>query len=582
MSFLGVNKSLTNRCWSGPTDKTLEKAASISKELSISILSALQLVKLNLETEGYDKYINPKVRDLMPDPKSFLDMNKGAKRLLAAIEKKEKIAIFADYDVDGTVSASLITIWLKNFSITPTVYIPDREKEGFGPNYPAMKKLAQKNSLIICVDCGSDSDIAIKGASEEKTDVIIIDHHRTEKKPDNAFALINPNQMDESNFYSYLCAAGVVFLFLVHLTTLQKEKKTHKINLLDYLDLVGLATIADVSPLVGLNRAFVTQGLKIFKKRPCLKKLLEKHNLEKNLTEEKIAFQVAPRLNASGRLNTGLLSYQFLIATDHKTIDEALKKIENLNLQRKELEKIIFDAANKNIIGDPANNSHIVSRGKNWHKGLIGIIAARLKENFNKPATVITIDNENIGHGSIRSVEGVDLTIILSELKNKNILLSGGGHKMAAGFTIDSLMIDEFNQIFSNCLKDQLKSKIEIEKLDLHGLIGIDTIDTNLVEELHLLGPFGSKVPVPIVVVPNCSVVFSKIIGGSHIICKFQRKGNDSLDAVCFNAVNNMLGEALLKKNNQLHVACQLMVDDWHGIKKPKIKIVDLAPSQNN
>ncbi len=166
MSFLGVNKSLTNRCWFGPTDKTLEKAASISKELSISILSALQLVKLNLEAKSYNKYINPKIRDLMPDPKIFLDMNKGAKRLLAAIEKKEKIAIFADYDVDGTVSASLITIWLKNFSITPTVYIPDREKEGFGPNYTAMKQLAQKNSLIICVDCGSDSDIAIKGASE--------------------------------------------------------------------------------------------------------------------------------------------------------------------------------------------------------------------------------------------------------------------------------------------------------------------------------------------------------------------------------------------------------------------------------
>ena len=575
MSFLGVNKSLTNKCWSGPTDQTLEKAASISKNLSISILNALQLVKLNIESESYDKYVNPKVRDLMPDPKNFLDMNKGARRLLVAIEKKEKIALFADYDVDGTVSASLITIWLENFCIIPTVYIPDREKEGFGPNYPAMKKLAQENSLIICVDCGSDANHALKGAFEEKTDVIIIDHHKTETKPDNAFALINPNRFDEKNSYSYLSAAGVVFLFLVHLTTLLKEKRNHNINLLDYLDLVGLATIADVSPLVGLNRAFVTQGLKIFKKRPCLKKLLERHNLESNLNEEKIAFQVAPRLNASGRLNTGLLSYQFLIATDHKTIEELLTKIENLNLQRKELEKIIFDAASKNIIGDPENNTHIVARGRNWHKGLIGIIAARLKEKFSRPATVITIDKENIGHGSIRSVEGVDLTIILSELKNKNILLSGGGHKMAAGFTIESRLIDEFNQIFSNCLKDQQKSKIEI--LDLHGLIGIDTIDINLIEELNLMGPFGSKVPVPIVLVPNCCVVFSKIVGGSHIICKFQRKDNNNLDAVCFNAANNMLGEALLKKNNELHVACQLMVDDWQGIKKPKIKIVDLA-----
>ncbi len=577
MSFLGVNKSLSNKCWSGPNDETLEKAASISKKLSISILTALQLLKLNLGVDTYFKYVNPKVKDLMPDPKIFLDMNKGAKRLLAAIEKKEKIAIFADYDVDGTVSASLITIWLKNFSIIPTVYIPDRETEGFGPNFPAMKKLAKDNSLIICVDCGSDSEIAIGGASEEKTDVIIIDHHRTDKKPENAFALINPNRLDENNFYSYLSAAGVVFLFLVHLMTLQREKKNLKINLLDYLDLVGLATIADVSPLIGLNRAFVTQGLKIFNKRPSLKKLLEKHNLENNLNEEKIAFQVAPRLNASGRLNTGFLSYQFLITTDIKTLDELLKKIENLNLQRKELEKIIFEAAKKNIIGDPINCTHIVSRGNNWHKGLIGIVAARLRENFNKPATVITIDKEKIGHGSIRSIEGVDLSIILSELKEKNILLSGGGHKMAAGFTIDSLLIDEFNQIFSDCLKNQLKGKIDIEVLQLHGLIGIDSIDIKLIDELNLMGPYGSKVPVPIVLIPNCRIVFSKVVGGSHIMCKFQRSGNAYLDGICFNAAHNKLGEALLKKNNELHVACQLLIDDWQGIKRPKIKIVDLA-----
>ncbi len=577
MSFLGVNKSLTNKCWTGPSDVSVEKATAISKKLSISILNALQLVKLNLESESYEKYVNPKVRDLLPDPKTFLDMNKGAKRLLVAIEKNEKIAIFADYDVDGTVSASLITIWLKNFSITPTVYIPDREKEGFGPNLPAMKKLAQENSLIICVDCGSDSDFAIKGASDLKTDVIIIDHHKTEKKPDNAFALINPNRLDESNFYSYLSAAGVVFLFLVHLTTLQKERKKSEINLLDYLDLVGLATIADVSPLVGLNRAFVTQGLKIFKKRLCLNKLLEKHNLGNNLNEEKIAFQVAPRLNASGRLNTGLLSYQFLTATEHKTIDELLQKIDELNLQRKELEKIIHDAAKKNIIGDPETNSHIVSRGNHWHKGLIGIVAARLKEKYNKPATVISIDKQNVGHGSIRSTEGVDLTVILSKLKSENILLSGGGHKLAAGFTIDASLINEFNQIFSSALKDQLKHKVEVETLQLHGLIGIDAININLIEELHLMGPYGSKVPLPIVLIPNCRVVFSKVVGGSHVICTFQREGNSNLDAICFNANNNLLGEALLKKNNDLHVACQLMVDDWQGINKPKIKIVDLA-----
>jgi len=578
MSFLGVQKSLTNKYWSGPSDDALEKATLISKELSVSLLSSLQLVKLNIKSEGYYKYINPKVKDLMPDPRNFLDLDKGAKRLLTAIEKKEKIALFADYDVDGTVSATLISLWLKNFSIEPTIYIPDREKEGFGPNVVAMKQLANENSLIICVDCGSDSDEAIREASRYKTDLIIIDHHRTEKIPRNAYAVINPNRFDEKNPFSYLCAAGVVFIFLVRLTTLQKEKNDLRINLLHYLDLVGLATIADVVPLVGLNRAFVSQGLKIFKNRPCLNQLLKTHNLENNLNEEKIAFQVAPRLNASGRLNTGLLTYQFLMAEDPNIISDLIKKIEILNLERKELEKIIFDAAVKKIVGDPETSTHILSKSKNWHKGLIGIIAARLKEKYNKPAIVITIDRENIGHGSIRSVEGIDLTLALSELKKKNILISGGGHKMAAGFSIKANMMDNFNEIFSICVKGQIERKIESENLQLHGLINIDAINVDLINELYLLGPFGSQIPIPIIVVPNCRLVFSKIVGKTHIMCKFQRTGGNSLDAICFNASNNRLGEALLKKNIELHVAGQLIVDEWQGITKPKIKIVDLAP----
>ena len=271
MNFLGISKSYTNKKWVGPSEHDLQQASLYSKRLCIPQLSAYQLIKNNIQEEDYSDYVSPKIKNLIPNPKIFLDMEKGALRLLRAIEQKEKIAIFADYDVDGTVSAALISLWLSNFSIEPTVYIPDRESEGFGPNSEAMNKLSLKNSLIICVDCGTDTEVAIREATKSGTDVIVIDHHKSETFSKSAYAVINPNRFDEKNIFSYLCAAGVVFIFLVELNSIIPEKKRVNINLLSYLNLVSLATIADVVPLVGLNRAFVKQGLKIFQSRLCLK-----------------------------------------------------------------------------------------------------------------------------------------------------------------------------------------------------------------------------------------------------------------------------------------------------------------------
>ena len=395
MNFLGISKSYTNKEWVGPSEQNLQQALAYSKSLSIPHLSALQLIKNKINEGDYLDYISPKIKNLIPSPKIFLDMEKGSLRLRRALEQKESVAIFADYDVDGTVSAALISLWLRNFSIEPTVYIPDRETEGFGPNIDAMNKLALNHTLIICVDCGTDSEEAIRGATERGVDVIVIDHHKSDTFSKSAYAIINPNRFDEKNIFPYLCAAGVVFIFLVEMNRIIPKSRSSEINLLSYLNLVSLATIADVVPLIGLNRAFVKQGLKIFQNRLCLKMFGTHFNLLQNFNEETIAFQVAPRLNASGRIDTAYLTYQFLTATDPKSIEIYLNNDNFLfNWEWTQMEqtagRLIRSAGswyehswvvdgytnNGEVLGSsigPGSNSHYFSINRIRNQELIGI-----------------------------------------------------------------------------------------------------------------------------------------------------------------------------------------------------------------
>ncbi len=575
MNFLGISKSYTNKEWVGPSEQNLQQALVYSKSLSIPHLSAYQLIKNKINEEDYLEYISPKIKNLIPSPKIFLDMEKGSLRLLRAIEQKETVAIFADYDVDGTVSAALISLWLRNFSIKPTVYIPDREMEGFGPNINAMKKLALNHSLIICVDCGTDSEEAIRGATEQGVDVIVIDHHKSDTLSESAYAIINPNRFDEKNIFSYLCAAGVVFIFLVEMNRIIPKNSSSKINLLSYLNLVSLATIADVVPLIGLNRAFVKQGLKIFQNRPCLKMFVTHFNLQQNLNEETIAFQVAPRLNASGRIDSALLTYQFLTATDPKSIENYINKMETANNERKALEKIILSSAIQQISNAKNQRPYTLVKAKGWHKGVIGIIASRLKDLYGRPCVAITIDGD-VGHGSIRSTEEIDLTQILQELKSRDVLISGGGHKQAAGFSLFIDRIEEFDMICSERLSDHISFKNSSALLAIDGMIDIEGVNTDLIDKINLMGPFGSQAPQPIVVIPNCQLLFVKEMGEGHMLCKL-KKQKGTLDAICFNARKKGLDIPLSKPNQIFHIAGNLVKNEWHGVTKPQMRIIDIA-----
>ena len=537
MSFLGISKSYTNKEWVGPSEQNLQQALAYSKSLSIPHLSALQLIKNKINEGDYLDYISPKIKNLIPSPKIFLDMEKGSLRLHRALEQKESVAIFADYDVDGTVSAALISLWLRNFSIEPTVYIPDRETEGFGPNIDAMNKLALNHSLIICVDCGTDSEEAIRGATEKGVDVIVI--------------------------------------FLVEMNRIIPKGRSSEINLLSYLNLVSLATVADVVPLIGLNRAFVKQGLKIFQNRLCLKMFGTHFNLLQNFNEETIAFQVAPRLNASGRIDTAYLTYQFLTATDPKSIEIYLNKMEAANKERKALEKIILSSAVQQISNAEKQKPYTLVKAKGWHKGVIGIIASRLKDLYGGLCVAITIDGD-VGHGSIRSTEEIDLTEILQELKSRDVLISGGGHKQAAGFSLLIDRIEEFDNILTNHLSDHKSLKNSSALLEIDGMIDIEGVNTDLIDKINLLGPFGSQVPQPIIVIPSCQLLFVKELGEGHLLCKL-KKEKGTLDAICFNAKKKGLDIPLSKPNQILHVAGNLVKNEWHGVTKPQMRIVDIA-----
>ncbi len=575
MSFLGISESYTKKEWIGPSNQNLQKAFHISKKFSISQLSAYQLIKNKIKENDYLEYISPRIKNLVPNPKTFLNMEKGSLRLLRAIEKKEKIAIFADYDVDGTVSAALICLWLRNFFIEPTVYIPDRESEGYGPNIDAMNKLAVNHHLIICVDCGTDSEKAIRVATDRGVDVIVIDHHKSETFSESAYAVINPNRFDEKNEFPYLCAAGVVFIFLVEMNSIVSEKERLKINLLSYLDLVSLATVADVVPLIGLNRAYVKQGLKIFQNRLCLKMFGTHFNLLENFNEETIAFQVAPRLNASGRIGSALLTYQFLVSTDKHEIENYINKMEAANKERKALEKIILTNAVNQISNSEIKRPYTIVKGKGWHKGVIGIIASRLKDLYPGLCVVITIDG-NVAHGSIRSTEQIDLTEILHDLKCRDILISGGGHKQAAGFSLLMDKLIEFDKIVTNHIPDQASFKNSNSLLEIDGMIDIEGVNTDLIDNLNLLGPYGSQVPQPVIVIPNCQILFTKEMGDGHLLCKL-KKDKGTLDAVCFNARKAGLDITLSKPNQILHIAGNLVKNEWQGVIKPQIRIVDIA-----
>ena len=574
MSYLGIEKSILAKQWIGPSSEQERNQEKLFQETGLPLALCAVLSRLNIDTNSAAKYLEPKLRELMPEPSKLKDMTKAAERILHSAKTGEKVAIFADYDVDGGCSAALLIDWFRFFNIECTLYVPDRVKEGFGPNIKALQFLESTHSLIICVDCGTLSHQAIE--SLNASDLIVLDHHLASEILPKCYAVVNPNRQDELGDLSHLCAAAVVFLCLVEMRRLLRLNAEESPDLLNMLDLVALATVADVAPLVGVNRAFVRQGLKILagRKRIGLAALSDQIKIDQELSTYHLGFLLGPRINAGGRIGKPDLGAQLLIAQDLEAAKAIAGRLDQLNFERRELENQIKEAALEQAINQKSFESLAWAAGEAWHPGVVGIVASRLKEATNLPSIVIGFDGL-IGKGSGRSISGVDLGFAIQKLVSEGLLLTGGGHKMAVGLSVARENLEKAMYRLDEIIKQQGATIDSSPKVNIDTLLLPSAATLELVELLNSAGPYGPGAKAPTFVFANMQITYFKRIGTSHLRIKFG-DNTGSLDAICFNAFDTQIGPALENHSGRsLHLCGKLDINQWRGQRSVQLRLED-------
>ena len=557
----------------------------IKDNYSLDEITSKLLSIRKIKKEEINSFLNPLIKNFLPNPNILLDMEKATSRTFQTILNGDKIGIFGDYDVDGATSTALLGNYLSELNLNYKIYIPDRKKEGYGPSIKSFKELIDKGvKLIFTVDCGTLSFEAINFAKESNIDVIVLDHHQSEVKLPEAFSIINPNRFDDNSDLKYLCAAGVTFIFLVSLNRELRKKnwflqnKIKEPNLINYLDLVTLGTICDVVPLKGLNRAFVKQGLKIIKSKKNLgiKTLLDICKIETNPTIYHLGFMLGPRINAGGRVGKCSHGANLLLGTNPKSSFKLATELDQYNKERQILEKDLLQKI-LNETKDYSNDPVLILSGKNWHEGIIGIVAARLKDKFNKPVILISIEGD-IGKASARSIVGFDIGSIIISATQDNILLKGGGHKMAGGFSIKVEKIDEFKKFVFKKFKIINEDLSKEKPLFLDSIISPSAINLEFFNKVSLLSPFGSGNPEPRFVIEDVKTINGKIVGEKHIKSILVGKDGSSIKTIAFNVIGDDLGEYLLKKNNKLfNIAGKLSLNEWKGQSNVEFIIDDIS-----
>lgn len=576
-AFLGVEASATGRRWVGLSADHDRLAEAIAQEAGLPGPISRTLARLGVLAEDAKAYLEPTLRDLMPDPSVFRDMDAAADRLVAAAKARQKVAVFADYDVDGGASAALLVAWYRGHGVDPTVYVPDRIDEGYGPNAPAMQDLAERHDLIICVDCGTLSHDALAAALA--ADVVVLDHHLGGETLPPALAVVNPNRQDEDTPFTYLCAAGVVFLCLVACNRLARGSGLAEVPLIPMLDLVALATVADVAPLQGLNRALVRQGLSVMgrRARPGLAALADAARLTSAPSSYHLGFVLGPRINAGGRIGQADLGARLLSTQDPAEAEALAERLSALNEERREVETQVrlqaMDQAEQRGLDAPL----VWAAAPGWHPGVVGIVASRLKEATNRPAVVIGLDGGE-GKGSGRSVSGIDLGAAIATCTREGLLLKGGGHKMAAGLTVAEDQLEPAMARLSELLDKQGAGALGPKDLALDGIVQPRGATVELIEQLESAGPFGAGAPAPRFALPAQRITFAKRAGDTHLRLTISDDSGARLDAICFQAFDGPLGPMLEGHGGaRIHLAGRLEVDDWGGRRKPKLRLEDAA-----
>jgi single-stranded-DNA-specific exonuclease len=586
--FLGIENSLAGRPWRPRLDASGEaRALAIAQVSGQSELMARVLAGRGVSLEEVARHLEPTLRELMPDPFTLRDMEAATARLKRAVLGRERVAIFGDYDVDGAASAALLSEYLEACGCETRIHIPDRIVEGYGPNSEAMAAFAADGArLVVTVDCGAVSHAPIAAAKRLGLDVVVLDHHQAPENLPDALAVVDPNRQDDLSGLGYLCAAGVVYMALVALNRALREAGFFQgrtpPDLMASLDLVALATIADVVPLVGLNRAFVARGLAAMKlrRRPGLAALFDAAGADGPPRAYHLGFLIGPRINAGGRIGDSALGARLLTTRDELRAREIAAELDRLNRTRQQIELATLAEAEAEALlalGLEERGAAVVVAGEGWAPGVVGLIAARLKERFERPAFALAL-NASEATGSGRSIPGVDLGRIVRAGVEQGLLIKGGGHAMAAGVTLAKARIGEFRAFLEERLAAAVAEARAGAGLAIDAALTAAGATAELARAIEAAGPFGAGNPEPVFALPRHRLADVAAVGADHLRLRAVAGDGRAIEAIAFRSVGKPLGDGLLRlKGASVHLAGALAINRYGGREKAQLRVLDAA-----
>ncbi|CAN7299357.1 single-stranded-DNA-specific exonuclease RecJ [Neorhizobium tomejilense] len=585
-AFLGVERSAGDQRWVSRLDQAAQnRALAIAQIHGIPDLVARVLAGRGVTLDDAPAFLDPTIRSLMPDPYTLTDCEKAVLRLADAIARQEKVAIFGDYDVDGASSSALLYRFLRHFGVEAEIYIPDRIFEGYGPNPTAIRQLiANGASLIVTVDCGSTSHDALAAARDEGCDVVVIDHHQLGHELPPCLALVNPNREDDLSGQGHLCAAGVVFLVLVAAARHMRQigdPRAGSLDLLAWLDIVALATVCDVVPLKGLNRAYVVKGLLAARHmgNAGLSALFRKAGLGGPVTPYHFGFLVGPRINAGGRIGDAALGSRLLTLEDPIEAEVIAARLDELNRERQAMEAAMLAEAEAEVLAEYGNGEGanvIVTARDKWHPGIVGLIAARLKEKFKRPAFAIAFDPSGKGTGSGRSINGFDMGRMVRAAVDTGLLVKGGGHAMAAGLTVERSNLGRLRAFFEEMAGEGVPALVANHVLKIDGALSASGATLELFDQLEQAGPYGSGHSQPVFAIPAHRLKDARLVGTAHIKVTLEAADGSRLEGIAFRAAETPLGNMLLNSRGaQIHAAGCLSADQWQGTRRMQLRLLD-------
>jgi single-stranded-DNA-specific exonuclease len=591
--FLGVEQSATGRPWRDRLDERgAGRALAIAQRHDVPELLARILAGRNVAVDAVEAFLDPTIKSSMPDPDVLTAMPEAAARIADAIGRGETVAIFGDYDVDGATSAALLARFLRRGGVEPLIHIPDRLFEGYGPNVEAVRALAARGAtLLVTVDCGTTSIEPLEEARALGVDVVVIDHHQADEVLPPAVSIVNPNRRDDLSGLGYLAAVGLVFMTVVAVNRLLRARGFWNDNrpepdLLSFLDDVALGTVADVVPLIGLNRAFVTKGLIALRRRERVGhvSLMDAARLSGPPEAWHLGFLLGPRINAGGRIGRADLGVRLLMEDDPIEAGRIAAELDRLNRERQAIEMETVAQAEAEALaalGIEEKGAVVVTAAEGWHPGVVGLVAARLKEKFGRPAFAIALEPGGIGTGSGRSIPGVDIGRAVRRAVAEGLIEKGGGHAMAAGVTVRKSGLAPLRAF----LEETLAADVEIARrsngLLIDGAVSAAAADVSLIAMIERAGPFGSGNPEPVIALPAHTISYAEEVGQAHVRVRLKSADGAGVNAIAFRAVGQKLGTALLQnRGRQVHAAGSFAIDRWQGEERVQFRLTDIAPAE--